>query len=40
MRDRKEMDPDGMGGGEALGGADGRKTIIGICYVRKKIYLQ
>lgn len=36
MRDRKEMVPDGRGGGEELEGVAGRETIIRVCYVKKK----
>jgi hypothetical protein len=40
MRYRKGMDPDGSGRGEELGGVERKETVIMICYMRKKIYLQ
>lgn len=36
MRDRKRVDPDGTGGGEALEELEGGENIIRIHYVRKK----
>lgn len=36
MRDRKRMDSDGMGVGEALEELEGGETIIRMYYVRKK----
>jgi hypothetical protein len=36
MRDRKEVTPDGMGGEEELGGAEGRETVIRIYCMRKE----
>lgn len=38
MRDRKEMVPDGRGGGEELEGVAGRETIIRVCYVKKNLF--
>lgn len=34
MRDQKGVDPDGRGGGEELGGAEGGETVIKIQKVR------
>lgn len=36
MRDRKRVDSDGTGGGEALEELEGGETIIRMYYVRKK----
>lgn len=38
MRDRKEVNMDRRGVGEELRRAKGGKTIINICYAKKKIY--
>lgn len=40
MRDRKRVDSDGTGGGEALEELEGGETIIRMYYVRKKINFQ
>jgi hypothetical protein len=37
-RDRKEVDPDGKGGGEKLEEMEGRKIIIKLSYMKKTIF--
>jgi len=36
MRDRKEMNVDGTGGGKEVGGVDFGEAMIRICYVSKE----
>lgn len=36
MRDRNQVDPDGRGGREQLGGLEGGKTVIMIYLLRKE----
>jgi hypothetical protein len=36
MKARKEVNPNGRGGDEELGGVEGAKTAVRMYYVRKK----
>lgn len=39
MRDKKEVDPEGRGSGEDLGGIKVKGTLVRIHYVRKRLFL-